>query len=1016
MKKALSLCIALVMVLSLLSAAPLAQAFLSVPPANKYYSIASATDLYNFGKQLHMGNPDYATAYVRLENSIDMTAYADAWISGYFEGVFAGEGNTISNLQSHNGGLFADLGFGGCIMDLTITDSSISNFGPAQPAYIGAFADQCKGVIMNCTLTNSKIAGDCAGVGGFVGLQMLNQNTAHGYDISEDPSIAPLQATYYIDDSMSLTTGGILSCTTDVGCVIENTRQFLSDYDTGSLQVGAAGGFVGVTQGGILDDCINESSVIGLRPGGIVGISQEGTLIRYCENRGKIIMPEMVTDLQVEEPNPSNPNPNTLAFEMQTIVDSYAGKRGSVYQLAAGGIIALALRGGTNVLNCMNYGPVSGLFNVGGIVGYLLDPGAMLVNCGNDSKYCGQYLGSALSGVYNVGGLIGHLSAGLADGLSEHQNLYTASFPSAAAVIFNSYNAMPMQANGLFDSAYVDGVFGGLVGRMDGSDDGESFPSLENCHNAAIPLKDEISSGVIAEAGSLIGVLDGCRPHVIHCFGAINDRTAWNFTLNRWGTMLEDYANFRLIGTDGSGIQLAPGFFFDNGMYVMDQTLLDDYVDPPREPLVCGGVLIYEGIANPSNYHLLTGIFSGSVHLLDELNAYVTQFQVTCADAQGRYFNLISMMQPWYCAEPLHANGITGCTEYAVFQSGRAYFYPPIAVDGPEPGADFLTPVDPDVVVFDPNEPGTVVTHSLSLNGDICVNFYVSIPAPDANCHMEFNFCNETLTVPIDLGQTITRNGLVLYKFSCPLNASQTSADVQATLWLTDDGTIDPNANWGPIYKGGFYGKMLESYSVNQYLEEISGNIIYQNNEPLMNLMRSISVYSNYANELFGTDPDFMPSVLFDASAIDGIDAAALANYAAVTEDYGNEITYFGSSLVLRTTTAIHHYFTLAQGQDIEDYRFVCTNTGEELTPEPNGRYYCIKIPNIGSGKLGLNYSVEVYAPGVTAPVSVWNYSGLSYAYKVLTEYENGGNISDELANVARALYVYYTCADAYFN
>ena len=35
MKKALSLCIALVMVLSLLSAAPLAQAFLSVPPANK---------------------------------------------------------------------------------------------------------------------------------------------------------------------------------------------------------------------------------------------------------------------------------------------------------------------------------------------------------------------------------------------------------------------------------------------------------------------------------------------------------------------------------------------------------------------------------------------------------------------------------------------------------------------------------------------------------------------------------------------------------------------------------------------------------------------------------------------------------------------------------------------------------------------------------------------------------------------------------------------------------------------
>ncbi|MBR4727394.1 MAG: hypothetical protein IK080_05830, partial [Clostridia bacterium] len=107
--------------------------------------------------------------------------------------------------------------------------------------------------------------------------------------------------------------------------------------------------------------------------------------------------------------------------------------------------------------------------------------------------------------------------------------------------------------------------------------------------------------------------------------------------------------------------------------------------------------------------------------------------------------------------------------------------------------------------------------------------------------------------------------------------------------------------------------------------------------------------------------------------------------------------------------------FTLAPGENIEDYQFVCTNTGEELIAEPNGSYYRVTIPNIASGNLGTTYDVEVYAPGVTAPVSVWSYSGLSYAYKVLTQYEGGGNISDELANVARALYVYYTCADAYF-
>ncbi|MBQ6267561.1 MAG: hypothetical protein IJK64_07310 [Clostridia bacterium] len=1008
MKKAFSVCLALVMLAALLPSATLAQAFLRVPAANHYYLIQSATDLCNFGKQLHLGNADYSTAYVLLEDDVNMSGCT--WVTGPFEGIFDGDGHTISNLTSTVGGLISELGFGGCIKDLTISDSAISDRNAAQRNYIGAFADHCMGVLMNCSLAETWVSGNCIAAGGLAGLQTLYGDSACGYQINEVDSDGLEQQTYFIDDATTLTTGGILSCAVDENCRVSNSYTSISE-NSNDLQVGVAGGIVGMTDSGIIDDCLNEATVTGLRPGGIVGLSQAGTLIRCCENRGTVSLPESVVSTRIEAPTAQNQRPNTLAQQAEEdCVDLWV--TASAYQLAAGGILGVALRGGTNIQNCMNYGTVSGLFNIGGIVGYLLDPGTMIVNCGNDFKNGDQDYESALQGIYNVGGLVGYLIAGACDDPSDHQYAYTATVFSQAAMLINNYNAMPLHAAGVFRYDYTDGVFGGLVGRIDGE---ASHPSLENCHNATIPTLDEISSGAVTIAGSLVGVIDQCQAHIIHCIGAINDREAFNYTLNLRHPMQDEYADFRLIGADLSGIQLAPGFYFDNRKYTRSQPVLDDYVSPQRETLVCGGILIEDQIAAPSDYTLETGVLSGTHQVLAELNAYVRQLRFASANYSGRYFELHAAHLPWRCADQTHTDGgIDDCAEYAALQSGLAGFSP-ITTNDPDPMAVWQTPEDPDASQVDPNEPAVTVSHSLSLEGDICVNYYVSLPSPDPACFMEFTFGNTTLTVPIDLNRYFVKDGETLYCFSCPLNASQTSVRIDATIWVPDDGTISQDAAWGPVFRDGSCGKTLEPYSVNRYLEDISQNAAYQNNQPLMQLMRAISVYGYYANALFGTDPDFAPSVLFDASAIDGIDAAALAGYAADTQDFGTQVAYYGSSLVLRTTTAIRHYFTLAPGEDIEDYTVVCSNTGETLVPEENGSYYCVEIPNIASGNLGTNYIVQVYAPGSASPVSVWTYAGLSYAYKVLTQYENGGNISDELANVARALYVYYTCADAYF-
>ena len=1029
MKKALSICLALAMLAALLPSATLAQALTNVPPAAHYYRITSPDELYFFGRQLSAGNPAYCSdAYVELANDIDMSAYAGMWESGPFYGTFAGEGNMIYNFNSTSGGLFDTLTAGALVKDLTISDSTIDNysvndFPSMTPHYVGAIANSSNGVIMNCALVNTKVMGACLAVGGFVGWQALNRD-GPTYAIN-DTSAVPSRETYYLDDPGFTAIGGVLSCTVDGDSWIENTYPYIMEnfslfgYANSTQRIGIAGGIVGESNGCIIDDCKNEASVTGLRVGGILGDAQAGVLIRYCSNYGKVTQPEGVVDMLMEDPDNgfATMQPISLADYAQS-VGSTLEEKASEFELAAGGILGIALDGGTNIQNCMNYGSVKSLFNVGGIVGYLEDPCSLIINCGCDDKEGYVYYGSAISGVYNMGGLVGHMTIHSGPGIGmDHQNAYAASTATTGPVIYNSYNAMPLRAAGEFYIARDFGVAGGLVGRIDASIPNGPYngpyASIENCHNAAIPKEIETVS-YLDHVGSFVGYLD-CPVHIIHCCGAINDRKAFNYSTNLYEPMFSSCADFRLIGFDGPGIQQAPGYYFDNRMYVMDQQVIWDFVDP-TVTLVCGGILISDSISTPSVYHQVLGTFSQRNEVLDELNAYVTNYPISALDFEGRYFELTSRMLDWNCADPAHVTPhVGGCPEYAIIHAGPANFTP-IPTQGPEPGVTWETPADPDSVLPDPDEPASTVTHSLSLEGDIGVNFYASVPTPDAACYMEFVFNDTTMNVPIDLNRFIERDGVALYKFSCPLNASQTSTEVQATLWVPDDGTIDPNAGWGPIFDNGYCGKMLEPYSVNRYLEEVSQIPSYQNNAPLMDLMRSISVYGFYTNELFRTDPAFMPSPLFDASAIDGIDATALASYAAVTEDYSSEITYFGSSLVLRTTTAIRHYFTLAQGHNIEDYHFICTNTGEELLPELNGRYYCIKIPNIGSGKLGMNYAVEVYAPGVSAPVSVWNYSGLSYAYKALTEYENGGNISDELANVARALYVYYTCADAYFN
>ena len=290
-----------------------------------------------------------------------------------------------------------------------------------------------------------------------------------------------------------------------------------------------------------------------------------------------------------------------------------------------------------------------------------------------------------------------------------------------------------------------------------------------------------------------------------------------------------------------------------------------------------------------------------------------------------------------------------------------------------------------------------VGAHSLTLDGDIGVNFYVDVPNATDRAFAVFTVDGKSVTVPIELSKYIEQNGLTLYKFTCDVAAAQIDTEIT-----------------GVIHNGEIASDEF-TYTVQDYLTEAQTTMA--DDEKFMALASSLATYGYYANELFGFNLAFTRHALFDDSGFANVKAASLAHYEAQIWDYDYGVTYVGSSLVLRTETAIKHYFKLPAGKTVDDFTFLLGDGNDAivLTPKANGSFYYVEIPNIRSGDLGTAYTVKVVNDSGNEN-NFWTYSALSYVHKVLTKAEAFDAVdSAKLANVCKALTLYYQAADAYF-
>ena len=270
-----------------------------------------------------------------------------------------------------------------------------------------------------------------------------------------------------------------------------------------------------------------------------------------------------------------------------------------------------------------------------------------------------------------------------------------------------------------------------------------------------------------------------------------------------------------------------------------------------------------------------------------------------------------------------------------------------------------------------------VVGHSLSLDGDIGVNFYMELSdavAKSSTAYMRFLIptggdSTEQKMLVKD-ARPVKSGGKIYYVFKCQVAAKEMISDIKAQL-------IDGDR------KGTEY-----TYSVKEYadylLAHTSENTEYEKAAPLVEKMLR---YGAYAKEYFDqTDTlDHLGNVTIDIAE-------------PVIENLPDGTTFAGATLSLKSETTLSLYF-----KSSSKLSFSCD--GYTVETVKNGDYQVARIRGIKAAHIGDMFTLNV--SGTTV-----KYSPLNYCKKVLTD----DATDSKLKNAIKAFYLYYNAADEYFN
>ncbi|MGN1375186.1 MAG: hypothetical protein ACI4V5_01380 [Prevotella sp.] len=298
--------------------------------------------------------------------------------------------------------------------------------------------------------------------------------------------------------------------------------------------------------------------------------------------------------------------------------------------------------------------------------------------------------------------------------------------------------------------------------------------------------------------------------------------------------------------------------------------------------------------------------------------------------------------------------------------------------------------------------------YSLSLNGNIGVNFYMELSeaiAGNENAYMEFALPNTAektkvyVTGTHEDGATATTSTVddkTYYVFSCEVAAKEMTDEIQAQMIVGE--------NEGTVY----------TYTVKDYADYILSHTETYG-EKVVALVKAMLNYGAYSQTYFGYQTEKLANAdLAEADqALVTLTADDLSSYKASVNKDEAVCAFASAYLTLQSETAVHVYVKLADGVSEEDVTFSIDGNviAKENLVKGTGTYegyYILSVDHIQASALDDRHTFTVTATGgQTASLS---YGPMSYCYSILA----GESASDDLKNVVKALYAFNQAADSY--
>jgi hypothetical protein len=320
-------------------------------------------------------------------------------------------------------------------------------------------------------------------------------------------------------------------------------------------------------------------------------------------------------------------------------------------------------------------------------------------------------------------------------------------------------------------------------------------------------------------------------------------------------------------------------------------------------------------------------------------------------------------------------------------------------------------------VTEDNSKKETVELYSktLTLEGDIAVNYYLQpsdyIVKNYQNYYVEFTVNGRTIQVPLDVTNTRTvtydDNTFTLYRFTCKVTSAEMNDTITAKFCKRgeeEDTLIATLADYSVV-----------TYAKHAQTQHDEGNAEYT--DKLIDLVNAMLNYGGKAQAFFGHEGEGYANADLTYNVSEAVETARGEEFAKHSRTIAGEVTgltYYSSTLVLDSETAVRFYFTLKDGAAIEDYSF--TVNGEAIDTatqigynKTKGMYY-VEIPNIKANALNKDYTLSVAkADGTDGTLSV-TYGPMTYASNTL----KNADASEGLKSLVKALYYYYYATVAF--